>query len=175
MVETNPIATEPGEPQGTHPEVATEPQPTDQTGPDGTDWKAEARKWEARAKRMPKPAEDNGMAEKLAGVETMLASMKEKADALEAKQVRAEAVAAAAKEQGVDVELLSAMAGSTPEQISANAALLKSKIAALPVYPSVLDAGSNAGGTVTRENIRNIKSPIDRINAMAKNASLFKD
>lgn len=175
MADNDPIEIDPIEPQGANQAVVTDPQPAGQTDPVEIDWKAEARKWEARAKRMPKPAEDNGMAEKLAGVETMLASMKEKADALEAKQVRAEAVAAAAKEQGVDVELLSAMAGSTPEQISANAALLKSKIAALPVYPSVKDAGSNAGGTVTRENIRNIKSPVERINAMAKNASLFKD
>ena len=93
----------------------------------GTDWKAEARKWEQRAK------ENKGAADKLKKIEESEMSAIEKAQA-EAKAAKAEAeslkaekereawVKAASKKTGVPAELLR---GSTEEEIEAHAESLK--------------------------------------------------
>lgn len=161
---------DPQEPQGASGE--DDPKPA-------TDWKAEARKWESRAK------ENRGAAEELAKLkESQLADIekakaeaaeaKAEADRLRAEKSRAEAVRAAAGAAGVDADLLSLMAGDSPEEIEANAQVLKAKISALPVYPSVPDNGAHAPAPVTREEVMAIRDRSERIAAIAKNQNLFK-
>jgi len=67
-----------------------------------------------------------------------LAKANTELEALKAEKERAEAIAAAAKEHGVDADMLSRMAGDVEE----NALFLKERAEAAPKYPSVPDEGS---------------------------------
>lgn len=104
----NAEATEATEP--TEPSEVAEPRPR-------TDWKAEARKWEERAKRSEQSLRD-----------------------LRAKGEREGAVRAAADAHGVSFELLSRMEGD-PEE---NAALL-AKATGGKAYPQTRDSGDPSG------------------------------
>lgn len=68
--------------------------------------------------------------------------LKAQLDALEADRARAEAVAKAAAEHGVDAEMLSRMSGDVEE----NAAFLAERNQKTPKYGSVPDGGEAAGG-----------------------------
>lgn len=115
------------------------------------DWKAEARKWEKRAKENKAHAEANQKAaDQLAELEEAKKTELEKAneraanlqkqlDEIEQERERAKAVAAAAKEYGVDAEILSAMSGD----IEANAEMLKERMKPSG-YPNVYDSGEQA-------------------------------
>ena len=98
------------EPQGTG-----EEQPQEQPRP-RTDWKAECRKWEQRAKQN----------------ETALSELR-------AKQERASAVSAAAEKHGVPADVLSRMEGDAEE----NAALLAKALSG-KAYPQTRDNGDAA-------------------------------
>lgn len=108
-------------PQGDTQETAGEQEQTAET-----DWKAEARKWESRAKENLRNARANeGAAQRLAELEESqkteaqktadrLAAAEKRAAELESKAVRAEVAA----DKGVPVALLS---GSTREELEASA------------------------------------------------------
>lgn len=150
---------------------------------DKTDWKAEARKWEARAR------ENKAAAERLAELEkqdeaaksdlekaTQKAekALKELAD-MKAAQQRAEWVKAAAKSHGVDEELLSMMTGDGEDEINANAKTLKAKMDKIPKYPDVQDKGSssNSASGMTKKEILAIKNPREQLKAAAQNIHAF--
>lgn len=99
---------------------------------DGTDWKAEARKWQTRANNDKKAREQ---AEEALKAQADYADIKAELESLKAEKARNEAVAKAAKEHGVDVALLSKMAGDIEE----NAKYL----ASLPKYQPVHDSGES--------------------------------
>jgi len=121
-----PAQTPPQEPQGA--EVPpTEPKPAEQPPAQETDWKAEARKWETRAK------ENSEAAKKLADIEEATKTEAQKqADKLAAAEAKVkdyekrEQIATWAKEvseeTGVPADVLS---GSTKEELEAHAEKLK--------------------------------------------------
>ena len=142
------------------------------------DWKQESRKWEARAK------ENKSAASELEEIKKAQMSELEKAQAeaeqakaeaakLKADMERKEALKVAAKQAGVDEELLSLMAGDTTEQINANAETLKAKITAMPIYPSVNDNGASGTPVITREEIDKIKDPVARVKKRAEHPGLY--
>lgn len=166
----------------------TDEQTAKQTEPQGTDWKAEARKWEDRAKANkkaldaataelekskaskaeagnPKPNDGVDYEERARRAE---ARVKE----LEADQRRSQTVMAVAKETGVSPDLLLRMTGSTEEEIRDNAKLaseaLKSK------WPDVRDNGGGKAPRMSKKQILEIEDQSERVKAIAKNPDLFK-
>lgn len=97
---------------------------------DGTDWKAEARKWQKRANDDKKAREH---AEETLAAQADYADIKAELEGLKAEKARAEEVKKAAKEHGVDAELLARMEGNVEE----NAKYLASR----PKYQPVHDSG----------------------------------
>lgn len=161
---------EPTEPL--EPTPAEPPEPPAEPTPQGVDWKAEARKWEARAKKQTK--EDPDVKAELERLDGELANVKAEAERLKAEKARNEAIGKAAKESGVDIDLLSAMSGDTDDEIAANAKLLKDKIAAIPAYPNVGDNGAGSTPGITKEQIEKIKNPAERIRQRAQHINLYK-
>lgn len=106
---------------------------TTDTG-DGTDWKAEARKWEQRAKRNRSEAD---------GYKTRLDEL---GRARQAEEWRA----AAAKEHGVPADVLR---GSTREELEDHAKALAAaiKAAAPPAAPVVKNSGKTPTGAPNNE------------------------
>lgn len=154
---------------------------------DTTDWKAEARKWEQRAK------ENKAAADKLAAYEAEqnekdeaeksdLQRAIEKAEkasaeleAMKAEKKRADLIKATAKSIGVDEDLLSMMSGNTEDEIESNAQVLKAKLDAIPKYPNVHDGGEGGKpARPTKEDILKIKNKNERFKAIKQNADLFK-
>lgn len=147
--EQNIQPTEPTEPTPAEPHGNAEPAPEPQV-----DWKAEARKWEQRAK------ENRGAADELAKLKE--ASMTEqelaakRAEETEAQLREAQRklnVYEAAKTAGIDVELLERMKGDTPEEIAANAEFVKASLGNAPKYPTVTDNGASAPTQTKRAEI----------------------
>ena len=95
---------------------------------------------------------------------------KAKLEKLEAEAKRAEAVARAAAEHGVDAELLSRMSGDVEE----NAAYLKEQMANVPKYGRVHDGGETPPPTITRESIEAIKDPVERVKMRAQHQDLYQ-
>ena len=99
---------------------------------DGTDWKAEARKWQTRANNDRKARQE---AEETLAAQADYADIKAELDSLKAEKARNEAVVRAAKEHGVDADLLARMEGDVDE----NAEYLASR----PKYQAVHDSGES--------------------------------
>lgn len=160
---------EPEEPTGQeHTTTPTEPQ--------GTDWKAEARKWEQRAKENKAKADKWDEAEEAQKSELQRErEAREKAEkALSEAKAEAEhmaLVSKVAKTTGVPSELLH---GSTEEELTSSAQAISEFAASKnPNYP--LDkGGAPKAPEVTRESIDKITNPIERLNARAQNAHLYK-
>jgi hypothetical protein len=156
------------------PEV--EPHGTEQGAPAAeTDWKAEARKWEARAKA------NNAANDELEALKTQSAAelaeavkraeqAEAKAAQLEAAAARERAVNAIAAETGVSAAVLGRMQGETEDEIRANAQVVRST---MPVYPTTQEMGNGNAPTVTRESILQIKNERERLKAIAEHADLF--
>lgn len=166
----------------------TEPNPQDQAGAEpqganppepqgnGTDWKAEARKWEARAKENKQKAEkldeleaaNKSELERLQ--EAKAKAEKEAADA-KAELARNEMISSVSKETGVPEELLH---GDTEEELRESAEAVKGYIASQkPSIPP--DQGGAAGAKpVTKEAIEDIDNPVARVRARAQNISLYQ-
>lgn len=112
-------------------EQAEESKAVEEPQGDTTDWKAEARKWEDRAKANRKAQE---AAEEALAAKSDYDSIKSELDALKAEKARAEAVKAAAIKYGVDAEYLARMEGADVEE---NAKWLSER----PKYAPVHDGG----------------------------------
>lgn len=140
-----------------------------------TDWKAEARKWEARAKANS-AANDELEALRTQSAADVAAAVKRaeeaeaKAAQLEAAAARDRAVNAIAAETGVSAAILGRMSGDTEEEIRANAQVVRST---MPVYPTTRETGIGNAPSVTRESILQIKNERERLKAIQENADLF--
>ena len=98
--------------------------------------------------------------------------LKEQQEQLEqwkAERDRAEQVAKAAAEHGVDPALLARMAGDVDE----NAAFLKQQLAAQPRYPNLTDKGEPKPQTASKADIMAIRDPVERLRAIAANKDIF--
>lgn len=152
--------------------------------PKGTDWKAEARKWEKRAKENGKSI--NELQKLLDGFEARGkesdAKEQKAAEALEAakaeiKRLKAEAerdrmVREIAKGASVDAEVLLRMRGDTEEEIKANAEMLLAS--AKRSWPNVADNGSAKAPRLTKDQILAEKNPAKQLRMIAENRDLFK-
>ena len=110
-----------------------------------TDWKAEARKWEARAKENRAKADALEEAQEAAKSSLQDASAeaekwKSMYEELAAANERRDAIDRAAREYGVDAGILGRMEGDAED----NAKYLKQKAEAAPKYPSVYDGGQQS-------------------------------
>lgn len=121
----------------------------------------------ARVKATP-PADYDELKAKVAATSDY-DDLKAEVEALKAEKAKAAEVAKAAKEHGVDADLLARMAGDVEE----NAQYL----ASLPRYRPVPDQGGVAGagaGVVTRDSIEATKDPVERIRLRAQHQNLYK-
>lgn len=122
------------------------PAPAPETGStqDQTDWKAEARKWEQRAKDN-KSALDSATAERdtatgrVTELESSNSDLASKLSAFESKEAHNALVAKVAQEAGVDGSVLR---GSTEAELRDHATLVKSLVGGAPVAPVVPKQGS---------------------------------
>ena len=141
---------------------------------EATDWKAEARKWEKRAKA------NSEAAEKLAAIEeagkTELQRMTERAEkaesalkAYEVERERAAQVEQVAKDTGVPVDVLGGYGG---DDVAAYAESIRGYFAktTAPVLPN---DGRHADTGMTRESILAIQDPVKRKAAIAQHIDLF--
>lgn len=85
-----------------------------------TDWKAEARKWEARAKENKTALDD--LTGKYTAVESEKGELAQKVQLFESKEARATLLADVSKATGVPADLLR---GETKEDLEAHAEVLK--------------------------------------------------
>ena len=144
--------------------------------------KAESRKWEERAKKNKDAA--SRVADLEGEVDTSKSDLEklqaqaneamEELEKLREEKRRADAVRAIAKSVDVDEEILAMMAGSTEEEIKANADALKERMGTISKFPDVMDSGSNGGSVVTKESIMAIKNKNERFEAIKQNANLFR-
>lgn len=164
-------------------------------GPQGTDWKAEARKWEKRAK------ENKDTAEKLQKLIDDADAKGREADAKEQKasealeQLRQEnkrlqdsiarehKVREVAAAKGVDPEILLLMRCETDEDISAYADKLAQSMASAapkepekPKWPETKDNGTSSGAKagMTKDEILAIEDKKERRKAIKENIALFE-
>lgn len=152
--------------------AATETEPTG-AAKAGTDWKAEARKWEARAKS--NKAKADKWDEREEADKSELERMTERAQAAEKKVSEFEHAAEVrrwAAEVSEETKVpASVLRGESKEEMQAHAkAILGS---GLSVYGSVPDAGERGGSHVTRDSILNIKNQRERVRAIAQHPELF--
>lgn len=155
------------------PEV--EPHGTEQGSAPETDWKAEARKWEQRAKANSAASEElealrTSSAADIAEAVKRAEEAEAKAAQLEAAAARERAINAIAAETGVSAAVLGRMTGETEDEIRANAQVVRST---MPVYPTTRETGSGNAPTVTKESILQIKNERERLKAIAEHADLF--
>lgn len=93
--------------------------PAEEAPAQETDWRAEARKWEQRAKS------NKDAADRIATIEAEKAQLAEKVTAYETKEKRAQLVSEVSQEAGVPAEVLR---GNTREELEAHAEVLKALI-----------------------------------------------
>lgn len=169
-------------PHGPESEKAMAENEAAETAAPEKDWQAEARKWEERSKanrdkakaydelseaHEALKAEHGTAAERIAALERELGEMR-------AAKERDASVADAAARHKVDPELLSMMAGTTAEEIDANAEALAKKVGALRRYPEVGDQGaSSAKPTATKADIAKLRGKA-QFDAIAQNIGLYR-
>lgn len=96
--------------------------------------------------------------------------LKAQLERLEGERARAEQVAKAASEHGVDAALLARMSGDVEE----NALFLKQQLAAMPKYPTLTnDRGDPKPPAISKDAILGIQDPAERLQAIAANKELF--
>lgn len=167
-----PTANEP-----TEPTIEPEPKPQgQQPEPQGTDWKAEARKWEERAKANKAKADkwdeqEEASKSELEKAREAAQTAQAELDTLRKAKMHSDLVAKVSAETGIPANLLH---GDTEEELGASAKALSDFLdTQKPKFPT--DKGGSAqNGAVTRENIAAMKSPIDRVRAIAANKDLFQ-
>lgn len=103
---------------GQGPEPTTDPTPQG----DGTDWKAEARKWERRAKENAEKAKAyDETASKSRTLEERIAAIEAERDGLAGEKARSELVAKVAREFGISADLVSMLSGTDEQTLAAQA------------------------------------------------------
>lgn len=174
-------------------ETTTQEDVTTEAAPqgDGTDWKAEARKWEGRAKASNERLKGfegldvDDLKAKAARLEELESANKSELERISEQATQAQQSAAdwqakferlqterqheldvrrAASEYGVDADVLMRMGGDVDE----NAQFLKDKEAARPKFGDMRDGGEQRPQGRTLDEIRAIRDPQERIRARAK-------
>ena len=160
---------------------------TEQTAPEqpqgetetAIDWKAEARKWESRAKR------DGEELSKLRGLDTQLTDANKRLAEAEKRAADAEKEAADLKEREQhrkDVETVAAEMQVPAHLIDhlgdmdamrSHAEAIKTAFANKQ-FPVVQDSGEPRKQTVTKESILSIKNEKERLAAIREHPELFK-
>lgn len=148
-----------------------EPEPEPKPEPQGTDWKAEARKWEERAKDNKAKAdmwdERGGDVE---GLRSQLEDARRERDAAKADAERQRTAARVSGETGVPAELIT---GEGEEEMRRSAeAIAAFAASARAAYPP--DKGAGASARESRESIERIKNPVERVMARAQHIDLYK-
>lgn len=163
--------------------------------PQGTDWKAEARKWEKRAKenkdtadKLQKLIDDADAKGREADAKEQKASealeqLRQENKRLQDSIAREHKVREVAAQKGVDPEILLLMNCETDEDISAYAdklarsmaASAEQKSEAKPKWPETKDNGSNGKAPgLTKEGILAIEDKKERRKAIKENLALFE-
>lgn len=149
-----------------------------------TDWKAEARKWEQRAKDNKRDLDAvqkllDGYESKKRDDEAREKTAAEALDAAKAEIKRLQAQAErdrlareVAKSQGVDPDVLVLMRGDSKEDIEANAKLLAQSSRAR--WPEVRDKGAQKAPGKSKEDILAIKNQTERVREIARNLEKFE-
>ena len=140
---TDPVT--PQEPSSA-PETPAAPTPA----PPETDWKAEARKWEARSKE--NKTELDTLTEKFATLESQNGELAGKVTAFETEREHAQLVAKVAESQGVPA---TALRGTTEEELTAHAASLKE--AFKPSAPVIPGQAKTPGASLADPNREAVK------------------
>lgn len=162
-----------GAPGGQQPPA--DPSQGAQPEPNGTDWKAFARKWEKLAKDNKAKADlwDAREANEptVASLQKQVDELKADAAAAKAESARLSAVAKVSQDTGVPAALIQ---GDDEEAMKASAeAIAAFAKAQAPGYPG--DKGGGAGGAgMSVESIEQIKDPVKRIQARARNIELYR-
>lgn len=131
------------------PNPSDDPKPTPPAGGDSgstenpIDWKAEARKWEQRAKDNKTSletvtAERDKAAGRVAELETANGTLSQRVQEFESKETRSALLQKVSEETGVDASVLR---GSTEEELREHAETLKGFLDAAPVAPVVPGQG----------------------------------
>ena len=158
----------------TEPKPAGEPTQTDPPEPQGTDWKALARKWEKQAKANKEKADKwDAQAQAAPTVESLQQQMDElraEADRQRESAERERARYKVSQETGVPAALIQ---GDDEEAMAASAAAVAEFAKAqAPSYPADKGAGAQHA-PVSRESIEQIKDPVARVNARAQHIDLY--
>lgn len=175
MTEPNPaIAQQQADQAHTEPKPAGEPTQTDPPEPQGTDWKAQARKWEKLAKANKEKADKwDAQAQAAPTVESLQQQMDElraEADRQRESAERERARYKVSQETGVPAALIQ---GDDEEAMAASAAAVAEFAKAqAPSYPADKGAGAQHA-PVSRESIEQIKDPVARVNARAQHIDLY--
>lgn len=175
MAEQN-AAADPAQAQQADPAAgAQQPAQAPQTEPQGTDWKAQARKWEERAKANKDKADlwdaQQQAAPTVEALQAQIDEMRQAQAQAEKAAERTRALMEVSQATGVPADLLK---GETAEELAASAQLVNDFVARKqPGYPSDKGGGSN-GAAVTRESIESIKDPAARIKARAEHIDLYR-
>ena len=151
-------------------DAATETKPAQ----DAAYWKAESRKWEARAKENREKAEKWDEAEaagkgELERAQADAEAARAEAEAANAELSRMRAASAVSAETGVPAALLH---GSTEEEMRSEASAIMAYARTAPAYPA--DKGGASGGGPTKSSIESIKDPAARLRARAENINLYR-
>ena len=145
---------QPNEPVDTADPTAAEPHGAEQGGTPEIDWKAEARKWEQRAKANNAAADELAKLKEASLSEQELAAKRAEETAAELRETKRKLhIYEAAKTAGIDASLLERMKGDTPEEIAANAEFIKSALGTAPKYPTVNDNGASAPTKTKRAEV----------------------
>ena len=181
MTEPNPTsAQQQTEPNPTSAQQQAEPNPagnqqqTNPAEPQGTDWKAQARKWEKLAKANKDKADMwDAQAQAAPTVESLqqqLDDMRADAEKQRAAAERDRARYKVAQATGVPASLLQ---GDDEEAMTASANAIAEYVKAqAPSYPADKGAGAQHA-PVSRESIEQIKDPVARVNARAQHIDLY--
>lgn len=163
-------------PQDDAQQTDTQANSQQQTEPHGTDWKAEARKWESRAKANAEKAKKWDEEEEKQKTELQKErEAREKAEA-ELNRVTAQAehlklVNKVSSETGVPADLLH---GETEEELEKSAQAISDFAASKsPSIPSD-KGGSPNQKPITRDSIESIKNQAERIRMRAQHIDLYK-
>lgn len=142
----------------TDPVTPTEPSSAPETpaaptpAPPETDWKAEARKWEARSK--DNKTELENLTEKFTALETQNGELVGKVTTFETERDHAQLVAKIAEAEGIPA---TALRGTTEEELTAHAASLKEAFKpSAPVIPGQAKTPGNLLADPNREAVKKL-------------------
>ena len=158
-------------------EQTQEPHGSTPPAPHEVDWKAQARKWEERAKENKAKADkwdeqEEANKTELEKARELAQATKAELDALKKEKAHSELVSRVSATSGIPANLLH---GTTEEELTASAEAIKSFLeTSKPAYPQDKGGSASGGATMTLGDIQKIKNPHERIKAIAEHKDLFQ-